>query len=44
MSDYAREKELPDSRMAAIMPLTFGRARIVVGSKNGWLIGPEEGY
>lgn len=42
MSDYLAEKTLPNGRGAWVVPLTFGRARIISGLlgsptvENGW--------
>lgn len=44
MHGYAHEKQLPDGRMVAIMPLLLGRARIIVGSKDYWDYCYQDGY
>lgn len=41
---YTFEKQLPDGRMAAIMALTLGRARIIVGRADHWQHGYDDGY
>lgn len=36
-----RDRQLPDGRWLGIVPLTFGRARVTVGT-NRWLY--DDGY
>jgi hypothetical protein len=38
MSDYLAERDLGDGRKAWVVPLTFGRARIIVGPAESQFI------
>jgi hypothetical protein len=38
MEDYLAEKELPNGRGAWVVPLTYDRARIIVGKMGSVLI------